>query len=183
MPKVNRPVEYIEIPGFPGYRAGSDGTIWTCWKSLRGVSEWYESGSWALLKPERRREDLRGRYNLRSLDGKLVRKYGSYFVLLSFVGPKPDGCEVCHNNGDCTDDSANNLRCGTPQSNLEDKISHGTVVKGVDVHTAKLDEDDVREIRVLRHSGMSLRSIAKMFGVTQTLVSLIYKRKVWKHVK
>lgn len=27
-------VEYRDIEGFPGYRIGSDGTVWSCWKRV-----------------------------------------------------------------------------------------------------------------------------------------------------
>lgn len=118
------------IPGFPGYRAGADGTVWSCWRQ-RGVggesnrSEWYQSEEWATLKPDIRPSDGRKRYSLKRVDGKLIRRYGSYFVLLAFVGPRPDGMEACHGDGDCTNDSADNLRWDTHSSNMYDRKRHG----------------------------------------------------------
>jgi hypothetical protein len=46
-------------------------------------------------------------------------------VLTAFVGPCPPGMECCHNNGDFTDNRLENLRWGTPSSNLFDLVRHG----------------------------------------------------------
>lgn len=47
-------------------------------------------------------------------------------VASAFLGPCPEGMEVCHNNGDPTDNRAGNLRYGTKHSNFQDTILHGT---------------------------------------------------------
>jgi hypothetical protein len=47
-------------------------------------------------------------------------------VLRAFVGPAPDGLEVCHNNGDPTDNRLENLRYDTRSANHLDKQRHGT---------------------------------------------------------
>jgi hypothetical protein len=46
--------------------------------------------------------------------------------MAAFVGPCPEGMEVCHNNGDPTDNRMENLRYGTHSSNEQDKLIHGT---------------------------------------------------------
>jgi len=45
--------------------------------------------------------------------------------------------------------------------------------------SGKLSDDDVRNIRKLRESGMTLLVIAHQFGVSESLVSKIANRKVW----
>lgn len=47
-------------------------------------------------------------------------------VTLAFVGPCPDGMEVCHNNGRKTDNRLENLRYDTSSASGLDKIRHGT---------------------------------------------------------
>lgn len=47
-------------------------------------------------------------------------------VMESFVGPAPEGMEVCHNNGQCSDNRAVNLRYDTRSSNRYDCVEHGT---------------------------------------------------------
>lgn len=46
-------------------------------------------------------------------------------VMLAFVGPRPDGMEVCHNNGDPADNRLANLRYDTRSANLRDCVRHG----------------------------------------------------------
>jgi hypothetical protein len=52
-------------------------------------------------------------------------------------------------------------------------------VRGENNPTAKLSEDDVREIRTC---GGLQREVAARFGVQQTVISAIRLRKTWKHV-
>ena len=47
-------------------------------------------------------------------------------VMLAFVGPRPEGLEVCHNNGDPTDNRPANLRYDTRSENRRDSVRHGT---------------------------------------------------------
>lgn len=46
-------------------------------------------------------------------------------VLETFVGPCPEGMEVCHNNGNPADNRLTNLRYGTKSENAQDIIRHG----------------------------------------------------------
>lgn len=55
--------------------------------------------------------------------------------------------------------------------------------RGQDGANAKLNDNDVRQIRRLLSSGMSQVDIAKKFGVTQTCISHIKLGKNWSHVK
>lgn len=172
---------FKDIPGFPGYRVGTDGSVWSCWRTHWQGTRIAKaiSGQWKMLKPSLRKEDGRKRYTVKRADGTYRRCYGSHLVLESFVGPRPTGLEACHNNGDCTNDSIDNLRWDTHSANLLDRRRHGTNVQGEMVNTAKLTAENVLEIRRI---GKPLKPLAIRFGVTETLVSLILKRKVWKHV-
>ena len=49
-------------------------------------------------------------------------------VLLTFIGPAPDGMEALHGNGDPKDNSISNLRWGTHAENQADQVAHGTHV-------------------------------------------------------
>lgn len=48
-------------------------------------------------------------------------------VMLAFVGPCPDGMEVCHNNGNPADNRLENLRYDTHQANMLERNDHGTM--------------------------------------------------------
>lgn len=54
------------------------------------------------------------------------RRYRVYLlVAAAFIGPRPDGLEVCHNNGDKSDNRAVNLRYDTRNANGRDALIHG----------------------------------------------------------
>ena len=167
----NCAIEYRPIPDHDGYFAGSDGSIWS-----------HRAKQRKQLLPDRRKSDGRARYTLLRNDGTYRRVYGSRFVLESFIGPQPIGCEACHRDGNCLNDSASNLRWDTHSANLLDRREHGTAVNGENINTAKLTEDQVRSIRARREAGETLNSISAEYGISATMVSLIYRRKNWQHV-
>lgn len=177
--------ELRPIPKCPGYFAGSDGSIWSTWK-FKGVGyagkchQVMTDVPQRKLKPDLRKTDNRARYTVKTASGRYRRAYGSHFILEAFIGPRPRGMEACHKDGDCTNDSVGNLRWGTTVSNKDDMVGHGTRLRGEQINTAKITEDDVREIR---KTGKPLKPLAEKFGVSETMISLILKRKAWKHVE
>lgn len=60
-----------------------------------------------------------------SLNG--VRKtYGVHvLVMRAFVGPAPDGLQICHNDGDVANNRLDNLRYDTAKNNQRDILKHG----------------------------------------------------------
>jgi len=55
-------------------------------------------------------------------------------VAEAFIGPRPDGLEVCHNNGHSLDNRAQNLRYGTTSENQVDSVLHGTNYQAAKTH-------------------------------------------------
>lgn len=47
-------------------------------------------------------------------------------VAEAFLGPRPEGMEVCHNNGDHHDNRLDNIRYDTHSNNQRDQAKHGT---------------------------------------------------------
>lgn len=128
-------VEYRDIPGYPGYRIGDDGSVWSHWiqpgKKWR-PDGWRNQGSgWRRLRPLKCPLDSaysRKGYMSVSLTHEDVRKTISVhrLVLMAFVGPCPSGMEACHNDGDPSNNSLSNLRWDTHKNNMADCIKHGT---------------------------------------------------------
>lgn len=78
----------------------------------------------------------RGGYPLVSLytQGKNQMRYVHTLVAEAFIGTRPEGTEVCHNDGDPTNNHVDNLRYGTSSDNELDKVRHGTHANAAKTH-------------------------------------------------
>ncbi len=74
----------------------------------------------------------------------------------------------------------NHLFIGTQQDNMDDMISKGRhrYPIGEKVHTSKLKESDVIEIRKLSKS-LKPSAVSEIFGVSQSAIKHIIKRRSW----
>ena len=70
----------------------------------------------------------RGGYRLVSLwdQGKGQTRHVHSLVAEAFIGTRPEGTEVCHNDGNPANNHLDNLRYGTPSENKLDQVLHGT---------------------------------------------------------
>lgn len=169
-------LEHREIPGLPGYRASSDGRIWSEWQPGGQGKQARRSGQW---KPLAASLDEAGRPRV-CLKGN--RKFRvCRLVLMAFVGDQPD-LDACHGDGNPSNNAIENLRWGTPRENAADRRQHGRDRLGIAHHNAKLSNADVKSMRELRSLGNSLQNIALRFGVSTTQVHNVTKLKHWKEV-
>lgn len=76
----------------------------------------------------------------------------------------------------------NHLRWDTRSGNFADKNDHGTLAFGEDHVSAKLSDDDVRQIKAMAESVMQ-KDIAALFGVSRPTISAIVTGKRWAHVQ
>lgn len=100
------------IPSHPDYRVTAEGQVWS---TKRG-------GRW--LRPSTDRRGYR-RVTL-SADGKVTTRTVHSLVAEAFIGPRPDGLEIRHLDGDPSNNAASNLAYGTHAENMQDKVRHGT---------------------------------------------------------
>lgn len=169
-------VNYRDITGFPGYRVGDDGSVWTT-KDGRG----FNPKPWKRKSPTEKKPcghlvlDMYCR-NVRR------KKYVHRLVLEAFVGPCPPGLEACHNDGNPKNNALSNLRWDTHQSNIDDKEKHGTRLIGEKNHQAKLTEEFVKEVRADFASGMRQCDIARSRNINPRTVGDLVRRRRWKHV-
>ena len=169
--------EYRPIQGYPGYRVGSDGSVWS--NRSRGAGK--TGGDWRRMS-DKPKADGRVYVNLYGDGG--VKRFLSYtLVLTAFVGPRPKGMEGCHNNGIPADNRLSNLRWDTKKGNMADMVLHGTHNRGERHVAAKLSESDVIEIKkLLREGVMTQKEIGEIYGLCRGTVSSIHRGRKWKHV-
>lgn len=179
---IPAPVEYKDIPGYPGYRAGSDGTVWSCCRPGSPSRD----GEWKKLKPGMNRAMGRWQYCLKREDGARPTRRAANLIALAFHGPRPEGLEIRHLDGDPTNDRPDNLAYGTKGENAADRVIHGIAHRagrGESNPRTTLTDAKVREIHRLRAEGWSQPSIAKRFGVNNATVCRILAGYTWSHVK
>ena len=100
----------------------------------------------------------------------------------SFVGPKIQGQQCRHMNGDRRDNRASNLQWGTRAENTADRMRHGTTRRGESQPASKVTESDVIEIARAASNGETLASIAKRYGISTGGVQHITSGDRWKHI-
>lgn len=174
-------IEYKPIDGFPGYRVGDDGSVWSQWRRTLPGLPWEMGADWYLLSPQiLHRGHLRVRLYR---NGESLLFMVHRLVLLHFVGPCPDGMEGCHDDGKPGNNAVGNLRWDTPKGNYADRHKHGTMIYGEDHHNNRLSKEQVFQIRASLAAGESQGSIARRFGVTRTSIRAIKTGVTWAWLK
>ena len=166
---------YRVIEGFPKYRVGRDGSLWSLrrksWKRLRPVPDGKGGYPRATLY-----RFANGRYERQQL-------YVHALMLAAFVGPRPEGMVTRHSDGNPANNRLTNLCYGTPAENAADRIRHGRNLHGEGVGTAKLTEAGAREALWLFENVTRNRAeIARRLGIGRVSVNRILNGETWRHV-
>ncbi len=172
---------WVAIPGFDAsYEVSSFGRV-------RRISRGQHTRPGYILKPRIRRNYLSVTLSAgRQGTGKAFSIHR--LVSEAFIGAIPDGMQINHKNGNKTDNRPDNLEIVTPSENslhscrVLGKKGTPPRLMGEKNHKAKLREPDIAKIFLLRERGLSQQKIANQFGVDQTTVSCILRKKNWKHL-
>lgn len=163
--QTTEPVGARPIPSKPGYFADAYGAIWS-----------NRRGGWHRLAVDFSDKG----YPRSTVNSRTVRVPA--LVLEAFVGPRPDGMEACHNDGNKANCRPTNLRWDTPKGNHADKKLHGTSNTGSRHGQAKLDESSVAHIKARFRAGDSAFALAKVYGVNESTMRRIKSGATWTHV-
>lgn len=123
-------------------------------------------------------------YGAIRLDGEVARVHA--VACEHRNGPRPDGMDARHlcGRGHLGCFNPAHLEWSTRAVNCADKVIHGTRQVGERNGLHKLTEADVQAIRrmYVGRGGPSQKSIGDQFGVHNTVVSQIVRRKIWTHL-
>ena len=153
---------FTPIPGFSRYEVSQEGEV----------------------RHIKRKQLLKGRlsqgyYSVYVSDGTIASRrniYIHHLVLLTFVGPRPEGMEVRHLDGDPLNNTLSNLAYGSSAENSNDTVRHGNH------NSAKLDERRVRIIRGLHKvdpKQFTLYKLSELFGVEHETIRSVIRRHTW----
>ena len=110
-----------------------------------------------------------------SYGGKTKTVKAHVEVATAFIGSRPKGYQVAHENGDRMDARASNLSYKTRAQNEQDKLRHGTAMIGDRNHQCKLSDADLVVVRQRLERGDMQKQIAEDFGVSTTLICKIHR--------
>lgn len=106
--------EWRPIPGFLRYIVSDQGRVASLWTRSPRVLKVDSTGVHRYVRVSLRR------------DGQTYVRPVHQLVAEVFHGPRPDGMQVRHLDGDALNNAAINLAWGTASENAIDKIRHGT---------------------------------------------------------
>lgn len=163
--------EWRDIPGYEGYYQVSDhGQV----RSLdRRCAHMFLKGK--MLKPCHSTRTLKYPHVVLSKTGESRRTLCLHkLVALTFIGPRPEGEEVRHLDGDKHNPVLSNLEYGTKAKNHQDRASLGE---------SRFSVRDIKQIRLLHRTGCTYTYIGKLFGVSYQSISNICRRKSYAHIQ
>lgn len=170
-PESNPGEEWRDVVGYEGlYLVSNQGRVWS-------IQRFKVKGRILRQTPRHNGHPQVGLY----AGGSQTKRSVPHLVIEAFVGPRPDGMECCHNDGDPTNNRPENLRWDSHAANMADAVQHGSFSgrSGEQNSSAKLTEKDVREIRDRRAKGESYRKIALSYSVGRTQVGAICRGESW----
>lgn len=120
------------------------------------------------------------------IDGKQQNFTVHSLVAEAFIGPRPDGMDINHKNGDKKDNRPENLEYVTRAENIRHAFRTG-LAKARDLRGelngyAKLSASDAASIFTLYKSGVPVRELSVRYCTHPSNVRLIVLGKAWKHV-
>lgn len=159
--------QWKDLAEFPNYQVSSEGRIMSKVRNIIRKSHQDSSGYLQIKLCK---------------NGKTTTKRIHTLVANAFLGTRPTGHDICHEDGDKQNNRLVNLRYDTREGNIQDSILHGTRPIGVKHGRAKLSELQVKLIRALSGLGLRNGELSKLFSVSDANICMILNRTIWNHI-
>lgn len=160
--------EFQKIPDFPQCLADKSGNIYRTYNNgqLRKLSQRLDKDGYFIIRLKR--------------GNRKVCLKAHRLICGAFHGLCPPNMMIRHLDGNRTNNIPDNLYWGTAQDNSDDKKLHGTMCVKEKHGRAKLTQAQVDLIRLQYANGQKQQTIAKKFGVSQSVISYIVRKETWK---
>jgi hypothetical protein len=162
------------VDEFPDYEVSTFGRVRRL-TAARGAQQG------RVLKAALNRAGGRLRVQLGNSSGTQYSRYVHRLVAKAFIPNPDDKPEVNHVKQPKTNNDVTNLEWNTKKENHVHARLHRLKVHGRRVHTAKLTEENVREIRA-RDTNTTLTALANKFGVSIGTISKAASGDSWATV-
>lgn len=166
------------------------------WNPVIGFEGLYEVSSDANVRSIRRQNPKNKRWMGGSLVKPIIGSRGYYvvnltrsglrkqvflhkMVLEAFLGPRPEGMQGCHNDGNPLNCIFENLRWDTPSGNHKDKRLHGTWQVGEKANNSKFTSDVIFDIR---KNGLTAKQASEKYGMSLTHAKRVINKESWSHL-
>jgi len=101
-------------------------------------------------------------------------------VMLAFVGERPSDADICHSDGDPTNNRLANLRYDTRAANIIDSQRHGTFSEA-EIHPCAILTNE-QALEIYNTVGVAVNDLAAQYGITPAVVNQIWRGDTWKSV-
>lgn len=102
--------------------------------------------------------------------GVMLRRDGAFrnrlvhaIVCEAFHGPRPDGMDAAHEDGDRDNCAASNVSWKTPAQNAADRTRHGTQVWGANHPNTRISAENVE---LIKQSAATEEALGERFGIS-----------------
>lgn len=163
------------------------------WKDITGYDYQYKISNLGRIKKITENKEVilkqgiggSGYYKVNLRKNKKQITYNTHRLIAIYFIPNPlNKPEVNHKNGIKTDISIDNLEWNTCSENKYHAYKNNLInhPKGLQHHFCKFKSED--DIRFIRNEGLSMtnKSLAELYNVCQTSISLIKTMKNYKHI-
>lgn len=103
------------------------GTLYDTWLAIPGLNGYLASDSGEVKNAATGQKiGSTTKYGYRDIQIEKKHYFVHRLVMLAFIGPVPEGLEVCHEDGNRQNNRLSNLRYDTSSNNTLDSVAHGT---------------------------------------------------------